>query len=93
MMKIILTLILVLISPLAYTNGFSNEDKVKQYRKSVAQGVTQGQYNMGVIYANGIGVEKNEEEAVKWYRKAAAQGDKFAQKHLQETNKKFCQDS
>lgn len=34
----------------------------------------QAQYTLGQIYEQGIGVEKNEEEAAKWYIKAANQG-------------------
>ena len=38
------------------------------------QGDAKAQYNLGVIYANGKGVPKNDSEAIKWYRKAAEQG-------------------
>jgi uncharacterized protein len=40
------------------------------------------QYKVGVIYANGLGVEKNDGEAVKWYQKAADQGESDAQLNL-----------
>ncbi len=40
------------------------------------------QYNLGVMYAQGLGVNKNEEEAVGWYQKAAAQGYPEAQSNL-----------
>ncbi len=40
------------------------------------------QYNRGVCYANGQGVEKDEVEAVKWYRKAAEQNYAPAQDNL-----------
>jgi TPR repeat protein len=40
------------------------------------------QYNVAFMYANGLGVEKNEVEAVKWYRSAAEQGDATAQANL-----------
>ncbi|MGZ8942198.1 MAG: tetratricopeptide repeat protein, partial [Methylobacter sp.] len=39
-------------------------------------------YNLGVMYANGRGVPKDEREAVAWYRKAAEQGDAAAQYNL-----------
>ena len=35
------------------------------------------QYNMGVCYERGMGVEKDMALARKWYRKAAAQGDEM----------------
>ena len=37
-------------------------------------GDSKAQYNLGVIFANGKGVPKNDSKAVKWYRKAAEQG-------------------
>lgn len=40
------------------------------------------QYNLGVMYAQGLGIKKNEEEAVAWYKKAAAQGYSEAQSNL-----------
>ena len=40
------------------------------------------QYALGVMYANGKGVGKNEVEAAKWYRKAAEQGYALAQNNL-----------
>ena len=40
------------------------------------------QFNLGVMYENGRGVEKDEAEAVKWYRKAAEQESAVAQFYL-----------
>ncbi|MBC9786430.1 toll/interleukin-1 receptor domain-containing protein [Heliobacterium chlorum] len=40
------------------------------------------QNHLGVMYANGIGVVKNEIKAVEWYRKAAEQGNAEAQSNL-----------
>ncbi len=40
------------------------------------------QYNLGICYANGQGVTKDEAEAVKWYRKAAEQNHAMAQYNL-----------
>lgn len=40
------------------------------------------QYNIGVMYAQGLGVQKNEKEAVGWYLKAAEQGEPDAQSNL-----------
>jgi hypothetical protein len=36
-------------------------------------------YQLGVVYAAGIGVETNHTESFKWYRKAALQGVNLAQ--------------
>ena len=46
------------------------------------QGNVLAQYRIGYMYANGIGVPKNEEEALKWYRLAADQGYASAQFNL-----------
>jgi S1-C subfamily serine protease len=40
------------------------------------------QFNLGSMYANGIGVPKDSAEAEKWYRKAAEQGHAAAQLNL-----------
>ena len=44
------------------------------YKKASDLGTAQGQYNLGVSYFTGTGVEKNAERAVKYYQKAADQG-------------------
>ena len=46
------------------------------------QGHADAQYNLGVMYANGSGVPKDEVKAVEWYRKAAQQGHAHAQSKL-----------
>ena len=55
---------------------------MKWYRKAAEQGHTEAQFNLGVCYASGRGVTKNEAEAVKWYRKSADQGFANAQYNL-----------
>ncbi len=46
------------------------------------QGTAEAQFNLGLMYALGQGVLKDEAEAVRWYRLAAEQGDADAQKNL-----------
>ena len=48
-------------------------EAVKWYRKAAEQNLAKAQYNLGVCYAHGEGVVKDQVEAVKWYRKAAEQ--------------------
>ena len=48
------------------------------------EGSPNAQYYLGLIYAKGYAVKKDEAEAVKWYRKAAEQGDSAAQFNLGE---------
>ena len=53
------------------------EDKAK-----AEKGDAVAQYNLGIRYADGQGVEKDDVEAVKWYRKAAEQNVASAQSNL-----------
>ena len=46
------------------------------------QGDARAQFNLGVMFANGQGVPKDEQQAVVWYRKAAEQGNARAQNNL-----------
>jgi hypothetical protein len=39
-------------------------------------------FDLGLLYARGWGVEKDQNEALRWYRKAAEQGDRQAQYNL-----------
>jgi S1-C subfamily serine protease len=57
-------------------------EAVRWYQKAAEQGEALAQYNLGVLYANGIGVQKDAAEAVRWYRRAAEQGDAIAQFNL-----------
>ena len=50
--------------------------------KAAEQGDARAQFNLGVCYENGTGVDKDASEAVKWYRKAAEQGHTRAQCNL-----------
>lgn len=45
---------------------------------AATQGNTYAQYNLGNMYAEGLGVKRNDAEAMKWYRMAAKQGVKLA---------------
>ena len=46
------------------------------------QGEAQSQFYLGVMYANGFGVTRDDLKAVRWYRLAAKQGYAEAQNHL-----------
>ena len=46
------------------------------------QGDANVQFNLGVMYEDGLGVKQDDFEAVKWYRKAAEQGYADAQANL-----------
>ena len=55
---------------------------MKWYRKAADQGNAPAQVNLGLMYANGQGVAKDEVEAYKWWLLAGAQGDEFAKKKI-----------
>jgi tetratricopeptide (TPR) repeat protein len=61
-----------------YKNG-QYEQAFPVCSKAAKQGVAKAQYNLGVMYGSGEGVQQDDAEAVKWYRKAAEQGDAAAQ--------------
>ncbi len=55
---------------------------VAWYRRAAEQGDARAQYNLGVMYAEGLGVPQDAAAAVAWYRRAAEQGDATAQNNL-----------
>jgi serine/threonine protein kinase/TPR repeat protein len=58
------------------------EEMLALRHKAAEQGNANEQYNLGLMYEEGRGVEKDEVEALKWYRKAAEQGDTWVQNHV-----------
>jgi len=60
-----------------------NDDLALQwYGRAAEQGYSEAQFNLGLMHANGWGVEMNDQEAAKWYRLAAEQGLVEAQTSL-----------
>lgn len=45
-------------------------EAVDLYRRSAAQGEAAGEFGLGVMYANGAGVKRDDALALEWYRKA-----------------------
>ncbi len=64
------------------SRGNDKKEAVKWYRKAAKQNDSEAQFNLGVCYFYGRGVEKDEKEAVKWIRKAAEQNHAGAQNNL-----------
>jgi TPR repeat protein len=54
-------------------------DFLKWLRKAAEHGHVGAQCDLGVYYANGQGVTKDDAEAIKWFSKAAAQGEADAE--------------
>ena len=45
------------------------------YQKAANQGHAVAQYNLGVMYYNGLGVPQDDQQAKAWYQKALAHPD------------------
>ena len=60
-----------------YASAFS------KYSTLAENGMPLAQYNLGVFYYNGQGVQKNERLAFEWFRKSAAQGNASAMQMLE----------
>ncbi|MDX2488565.1 MAG: tetratricopeptide repeat protein [Gammaproteobacteria bacterium] len=54
----------------------------KEFLAAAEEGGSDSQFNVGLMYEQGIGVSKDEKEAIVWYRKAAEQGNALAQFNL-----------
>lgn len=65
----------------AYQAGNYNQ-AFRLWQLLAQQGDAEAQYNLGVMYEKGQGVEQNYQQAVAWYQKAANQGDAEAQFNL-----------
>ena len=63
-------------------NHNAANEKFKQVKKAAERGDASAQYNLGLHYADGRGVARDDAEAVKWYLKAAEQGNANGQFEL-----------
>jgi len=57
------------------SQGANYKSASQWFRKAAERGVADSQFNLGILYARGIGVEQNLAESYKWFSLAAAQGD------------------
>ncbi len=55
---------------------------LREWRPLAKQGNAKAQYNLGIMYNNGLAVPQDYAKALQWYRKAAEQGDAGAQYNL-----------
>lgn len=71
-----------------YEDGMAAHDRgdyetaLTLWRPLAEQGHAGAQFDLGVMFANGLGVPENDVEAVRWYRLAAEQGNAAAQLNL-----------
>ncbi|HEX5094231.1 MAG TPA: tetratricopeptide repeat protein [Burkholderiales bacterium] len=57
---------------------------LREWRPLAEAGNRDAQFNLGLLYENGLGVPADGGEAVRWYRRAAEQDDRGAQAYLAE---------
>ena len=55
---------------------------LREWEPLAEQGNASAQFNLGVMYDNGIGVAENDKVAAQWYQRAAEQSDADAQYNL-----------
>ena len=60
--------------PKASTASRTTSIAAQWFRKAAERGVADSQYNLGILYARGIGVDQNLAESYKWFALAAAAG-------------------
>ncbi|TYP94265.1 MULTISPECIES: toll/interleukin-1 receptor domain-containing protein [Nitrosomonas] len=60
----------------------TEDSTISELMEAAEQGDAEAQNILGLMYASGRGVAKNEAKAVEWYRKAAEQGNATAQNSL-----------
>ncbi|HOS96257.1 MAG TPA: tetratricopeptide repeat protein [Deltaproteobacteria bacterium] len=60
----------------------AHESQLEEYLEKARSGDVDAQYNLGIMYYHGDGVEKDHHEALKWFHLSAEQGDADAQFNL-----------
>jgi len=65
----------------AYSSG-DYQTAIAAWQPLAEEGHADGQYGMGLLYANGFGVPMDDAQALKWYGLAADQGHALAQCNL-----------
>jgi hypothetical protein len=53
-------------------------EAVNWYRKAAAQGYSDAQFNLGIMYQNGLGIPQDYVQAHMWFNLAAMTGDQGA---------------
>ena len=81
-MKLILLILAVVVTLVGC--GESAEEQAAKAKTKAQAGDTEAQYDLGLMYYLGKGVERDFQESETWMRKAAEQGNADAQNFLKE---------
>ena len=56
----------------------SYEKSAYWFTKSAEQGDADAQFSLGILYYDGLGIEKNESKAIEWIQKACKNSNNYA---------------
>lgn len=70
-------------APITRDESQDNTEAVKWYRRAAEQELALAQYNLGVMYAKGEGVPRNDQEAYVWFSLVAV-SDSSSEKQLRD---------
>jgi len=62
----------------------NNLKALRLFKKSAKQGYPRADYQLGIMYRDGVGAGRDRQAAIKWFRLAAAWGELDAKKALEE---------
>jgi hypothetical protein len=65
-----------------FDDSIEEASEIKGYRLAAKEGNAEAQFNLGLCYRRGEGVEQNDVEAFRWFQLAAEQGGALAQCNL-----------
>src|SRR6185436_5722276 len=62
----------------AVADPASDRDMANRYERAAQGGDDDAQFNLGALYASGVGRARSDEEAFRWFSRAADQGHSHA---------------
>jgi len=71
-------------SGLAAARAGDYDAALREWQPLAEEGNVEAQFNLGLLYENGLGVPQDGATAALWYRRAAEQNDRMAQAYLGE---------
>ena len=67
------SILLILAAPFATSHADQHHPVLKAFFDKAESGQADAQYNLGLIYEEGTGVDKSIQQAIRWYTRAAQQ--------------------